>query len=145
MANDRRADVTWSGDLKTGSGKVRVGSGSFTFDVSFGRRFAEDPGTNPEELIAAAHAVCYSMALANTLAKSGTPPTRLETSATVSMRADGASVTITRSALRVTGEVEGLDAAGFRRVAEEAEKACPVSNALRGNLEIVLDARLAGG
>lgn len=143
MAIERRADVTWNGDLKSGSGRVRAGSGSFSFDVSFGRRFESDPGTNPEELIAAAHAVCYSMALANTLAKKGTPPTRLTTRAVVSLETAGAGPRISRSQLSVDGEVEGIDESAFRGAAEEAERLCPVSNALRGGTEITLAARLA--
>lgn len=143
MAIERRADVTWNGDLKSGSGETRAGSGSFTFPVTFGRRFGSDAGTNPEELIAAAHAVCYSMALANTLAQAGHPPTRLETRSVVALDTSGAGPRITRSDLTVRGTVQGLDANGFRRIAEQAERACPVSNALRNNLEIRLDASLA--
>ncbi|MFN2431510.1 MAG: OsmC family protein [Gemmatimonadota bacterium] len=142
MATERHADVTWRGDLKDGSGEVRAGSGSFEFQVSFGKRFGDDPGTNPEELIAAAHAVCYSMALANTLAKAGKPPTSLRTRASVSLDTSGAGPRISRSALRVRARVDGLEDAGFQGIAEEAERGCPVSNALRGGLEITLDATL---
>lgn len=144
MSIDRQADVTWNGDLRSGSGDVRSASGSFSFDASFGRRFEAEPGTNPEELIAAAHALCYSMALANTLAKAGTPPTRLETRSVVSLETGGEGPRISRSALTVEAQVEGLDRERFLQLAREAERACPVSNALRGGLEIPLDARLGG-
>ena len=143
MAIERHADAVWNGDLKSGSGEIRAGSGSFRFDVSFGRRFESDPGTNPEELIAAAHAVCYCMALANTLAQRGTPPRRLRARSTVTLETGAGGARITRSALDVEGDVEGLSAADFRAIAEEGERACPVSNALRAGLEIALEARLA--
>ena len=143
MPIERSADVTWNGDLKTGSGEVRAGSGSFTFRVSFPKRFEAEPGTNPEELIAAAHAVCYSMAFANVLAKAGNPPERLRTRSTVSLDTGGPGPRITRSALLVEGRVPGLESGEFTRLAEEAERACPVSNALRGGLEITLEATLA--
>jgi osmotically inducible protein OsmC len=143
MSTERHAEVIWIGDLRSGSGEVRAGSGSFSFDVSFGRRFERDPGTNPEELIAAAHAVCYSMALANTLARAGTPPTRLQTRSVVSLETGEAGPRISRSALTVRGEVDGIDGERFREVAQQAEQACPVSNVLRAGLEITLDAELA--
>jgi osmotically inducible protein OsmC len=144
MAIDRTAEATWEGDLKGGSGRVEAGSGSFRFDVSFGRRFGEDPGTNPEELIAAAHAVCYAMALANTLANEGKPPRRLRTRAVVSLDTAAGGPRITRSALRVEGEVQGADAAEFRRLAGDGERACPVSNALRSGIEVTLEAAEIG-
>jgi osmotically inducible protein OsmC len=143
MTIDRQADVSWNGDLKTGSGEVKAGSGSFDFKVSFGKRFEAEPGTNPEELIAAAHAVCYSMALANTLDKAGNPPRRLQTRAVVSLDTRGAP-TITRSAITVEGEVPGIDEERFREIADQAERLCPVSNALRGSMQITLDTKLTG-
>jgi lipoyl-dependent peroxiredoxin len=143
MAAERRAEVTWQGDLTGGSGEVeRVGSGSFGgLDVTWASR-TEEPGgkTSPEELIAAAHAACFSMALASSLAKAGNPPERLSTSATVTF-VPGTG--ITRSALEVEGTVPGLDEDGFRKAAEQAKEDCPVSGALKGNVELEVTARLA--
>jgi osmotically inducible protein OsmC len=143
MATDRRAEVTWQGDLMGGSGVIeRVGSGAFaSLDVTWASR-TEAPGgkTSPEELIAAAHASCFSMALAHGLAQAGNPPERLSTSATVTF-VPGTG--ITRSALEVEGRVPGLDADGFRQAAEGAKDGCPVSQALKGNVELEVTARLA--
>jgi osmotically inducible protein OsmC len=143
MAADRTADVTWSGSLLEGSGRIeRVGSGSFgPLDVTWASR-TEEPGgrTSPEELIAAAHAACFSMAFSNILAKAGSPPERLETSATVTF-VPGTG--ITKSALTVRGTVPGMDESAFREAAEDAKKNCPVSQALAAVPEITLDAALA--
>ena len=140
---DRTASVTWSGSLTEGAGKIEsVGSGSFgPLDVTWASR-TEDPGgrTSPEELIAAAHAACFSMALSNVLAKAGSPPERLETSATVTF-VPGTG--ITTSALRVRGTVPGMDEAAFLEAAEDAKQNCPVSKALAALPEITLDAALA--
>jgi osmotically inducible protein OsmC len=145
MAADRRASVTWNGDLLSGSGTIdEVGSGAFgPLDVSWAARSEEASGgkTSPEELIAAAHASCFSMALSGALAKAGTPPERLQTSAVVTF-VPGTG--ITKSALTVRGRVPGLDADGFREAAEGAKKNCPVSQALAGVPEITLDAQLDG-
>ena len=144
MAAERRASVTWIGDLLGGSGTIdEVGSGAFgPLDVSWPARSEEAPGgkTSPEELIAAAHASCFSMALAGGLAKAGNAPERLETSAAVTF-VPGTG--ITRIALAVRGTVPGLDAEGFRSAAEDAKMNCPVSQALAGVPEITLDAELA--
>jgi len=144
MAAERRAAVTWSGDLISGSGTIdEVGSGTFgPLDVSWAARSEDASGgkTSPEELIAAAHASCFSMALANGLAKAGTAPERLQTSAAVTF-VPGTG--ITKIALSVRGTVPGLDADGFREAAEDAKKNCPVSQALAGVPEITLDAELA--
>ena len=144
MANERRAEVTWQGDLMNGSGTIEsVGSGAFgPLDVSWPARSEEQSGgkTSPEELIAAAHAACFSMALSGGLAKAGTPPERLSTSATVTF-VPGTG--ITKSALVVEGTVPGLDEDGFRQAAEGAKANCPVSQALAGVPEITLDARLS--
>jgi lipoyl-dependent peroxiredoxin len=144
MATDRRAEVTWQGDLMRGSGVIdRVGSGSFgPLDVTWASR-TEEPGgrTSPEELIAAAHAACFSMALAHALAQAGNPPEQLSTSATVTF-VPGTG--ITRSALEVEAKVPGLDESAFRQAADEAKDGCPVSQALRGNVELEVNARLAG-
>ncbi len=143
MAAERRASVTWTGDLMDGSGTIdEVGSGAFgPLDVSWAARSEEASGgkTSPEELIAAAHASCFSMALSGGLAKAGTPPEQLRTSATVTF-VPGTG--ITEIALTVRGRVPGLDADGFRELAEAAKKGCPVSKALAGVPEITLDADL---
>jgi osmotically inducible protein OsmC len=143
MAAERRASVTWNGDLLSGAGTIdEVGSGAFgPLDVSWAARSEEASGgkTSPEELIAAAHASCFSMALAHALAGAGNAPERLETSATVTF-VPGTG--ITKSALTVRGKVPGLDADGFREAAEDAKKNCPVSEALAGVPEITLDAEL---
>lgn len=145
MAAERRASVTWNGDLMTGAGTIdEVGSGAFgPLDVTWAARSEESSGgkTSPEELIAAAHASCFSMALANGLAKAGTPPERLQTSAAVTF-VPGTG--ITKSALTVRAAVPGLDADGFRAAAEDAKTNCPVSQALAGVPEITLDAQLDG-
>ena len=144
MAAERRASVTWNGDLISGSGTIdEVGSGAFApLDVSWAARSEEASGgkTSPEELIAAAHASCFSMALAHALAQAGNTPERLETSAVVTF-VPGTG--ITKSALTVRGTVPGLDADAFREAAEDAKKNCPVSQALAGVPEITLDAALA--
>lgn len=141
---ERRAEVTWKGDLMSGSGTIdRVGSGAFApLDVSWSARAEDESGgkTSPEELLAAAHATCFSMALSLGLAKAGTPPEELRTSATVTF-VPGTG--ITKSALTVEGRVPGLDADGFRAAAEDAKVNCPVSQALAAVPEITLDARLA--
>ena len=140
---DRRAAVTWNGDLLGGSGTIdEVGSGAFgPLDVSWAARSEDASGgkTSPEELIAAAHASCFSMALSGALARAGNPPERLRTSATVTF-VPGTG--ITKSALTVRGSVPGLDADGFRAAAEDAKQNCPVSKALAGVPEITLDAEL---
>src|SRR4051812_7266258 len=143
MAAERRAEVTWSGDLFSGSGTIeKVGSGAFgPLDVTWAARTEESGGkTSPEELIAAAHASCFSMAFSNVLAKAGTPPTDLRTSATVTF-VPGTG--ITSSALEVEGSVPGLDEDGFRAAAEDAKANCPVSQALKNNVELSVNARLA--
>ena len=140
---EREAEVTWNGDLQSGSGTIeRVGSGSFgPLSVSWAARTEEEPGgkTSPEELIAAAHASCFSMALSSALAKAGTPPEQLATSARVTfVPGEG----ITRIALQVRGLVRGLDEGGFRTAAAGAKDACPVSKALAAVPEITVEATL---
>jgi osmotically inducible protein OsmC len=137
---DRTARVSWEGSLLEGSGTIeQVGSGAFgPLPVSWAARSEAASGgkTSPEELIAAAHAACFSMALSSGLAQAGTPPERLETSATVTF-VPGTG--ITRIALTVDGRVPGLDEDGFRQAAETAKENCPVSKALAGVGEITLD------
>ncbi|MDF2749162.1 MAG: peroxiredoxin, OsmC subfamily [Gaiellaceae bacterium] len=140
---ERRADVTWSGDLLSGSGTIdSVGSGAFgPLDVSWPARSEDASGgkTSPEELVAAAHATCFSMAFAGGLAKAGHEPERLSTSATVTF-VPGTG--ITKIALTVRGAVPGMDAAAFREAAEAAKVGCPISQALAAVPEITLDAQL---
>jgi lipoyl-dependent peroxiredoxin len=142
MATERRAEVTWTGGLFDGSGTIeRVGSGTIgSLDVTWAAR-TEEPGgkTSPEELIAAAHASCFAMSLSNVLAKGGTPPERLTVGATVTF-VPGTG--ITRSELEVEGAVPGMDDEAFRVAAEEGKEKCPVSQALRGNVELSVTARL---
>ena len=143
MAAERRAEVTWNGDLFNGSGTIdRVGSGAFgPLDVTWVSRTEDSGGkTSPEELIAAAHASCFSMAFSNVLAKAGTPPEQLKTSATVTF-VPGTG--ITTSVLEVEGVVPGLDEVGFQEAAENAKENCPVSQALKNNVELTINARLA--
>jgi osmotically inducible protein OsmC len=140
---ERTAHVTWSGSLMDGSGAIEsVGSGAFgPLDVTWAARAeGSDRLTSPEELIAAAHAACFSMALSHALAQAGSPPERLETSATVTF-VPGTG--ITKSALTVRGSVPGLDEDAFLAAAEGAKEGCPVSKALAGVPEITLDAALA--
>jgi osmotically inducible protein OsmC len=144
MATDRRADVTWNGSLMDGSGTIRsTTSGALPeLGVSWAARSEDETGgkTSPEELIAAAHAACLSMALSAGLAKAGTPPDELQTSATVTFQPGEG---ITKIALSVAGRVPGIDAAAFEEAAQGAKANCPVSKALAGVPEITLEARLA--
>lgn len=145
MAIERNAHATWEGDLRGGSGKFDVGSGAISGqEVTFASRFEEPGGkTSPEELIAAAHATCFSMALAGGLARAGHPPTRLETDGLVTLDQVDGAFRITSVRLSVRGEVDGLDDEAFRAAAEEAKEGCPVSNALADSIEITLDASLS--
>ncbi len=139
----RTASVTWQGDLMSGSGRIdSVGSGAISgLDVTWASRSEEQTGgrTSPEELIAAAHAACFSMALSHGLAQAGTPAERLNVSAT-STFVPGTGITAMH--LELSGRVPGLDEQGFRQAAEGAKENCPVSKALAGNVEITLDAGL---
>ena len=144
MATERRAHTTWEGDLMSGSGTFTVGSGAIgPQQVSWPAR-TEEPGgkTSPEELIAAALSSCFSMALSGVLARSGTPPTRLETDAVATFGKTDAGFRMTKIDVRVRGKVEGADEDAFRRAAEDAKENCPVSQALKGNVELTLDAAL---
>jgi osmotically inducible protein OsmC len=143
VATDRTANVVWQGDLINGSGTIaEVPSGAFgPLDVSWASRAEEPNGkTSPEELIAAAWASCFAMALSNMLAKADHAPEKVETSATVTFQPGEG---ITRGVLTVRGTVPGLDEDGFRELAEDAKKNCPVSQALTGIPDISLDAQLA--
>jgi lipoyl-dependent peroxiredoxin len=141
----RTARTAWNGTLQEGSGQVELSSSKVgTFDVSFPKRTAEDAGgtTSPEELIAAAHSSCLSMALSYEIARAGGTPQSLEVSADVTLGQKDGAPTITKIALTVRGEVEGLDAAGFEQAAQAAKAGCAVSRALAGVDEITLDATL---
>lgn len=143
MATEKRADVTWRGDLPTGRGMIeRVGSGVIeSLGVSWAARTGEsDDLTSPEELIAAAHASCFSMALSKALADLGHTADRLLVTATVSF-VPGTG--ITKSALDVTGVVPGIEEAEFGKAAEQAKENCPVSQALKGNVELTVSSRLS--
>jgi osmotically inducible protein OsmC len=144
MATERRADVTWNGSLTDGSGTIRTTtSGAFgDLAVSWTARAEDETGgkTSPEELIAAAHAACFSMAFSNVLAKAGHAPDELNTSATVTFQPGEG---ITKVALTVEGVVPGIDEDAFLEAAENAKENCPVSKALASVPEITLDARLA--
>ena len=143
MATEKTARATWEGDLLRGSGHVTTGTGSVDADMTWSARAEEAEGASPEELIAAAHATCVSMALAAGLAGAGTPPTRLETEARTSFEKVGDGFKLTSVRLAIRGEVEGMDEEAFRAAAEDAKENCPVSQALKGNVEISLDASLA--
>lgn len=139
---DRRAHVVWEGDLANGSGNFTEGSGAIEeAPVTFASRVQQPEGkTSPEELIASAHAVCYAMALSHTLAGKDTPPERLTVDAVCTL--DDENLKITTVDLDVHGEVSGISDEEFQNAAQEAEQLCPVSNALRDNVEIRLQAHL---
>jgi lipoyl-dependent peroxiredoxin len=139
---ERRAEVVWEGDLPHGSGRFTVGSGAMDEQpVTWASRTERSDGkTSPEELIAAAHGSCFAMALSNVLAQGGTPPERLEITAMCTF--DVEEVKVSRVDLDIRGHVPGIDAEGFRSAVEQAEQGCPVSNALRGNVEVRVNASL---
>jgi len=139
----RTGEAVWSGDLRHGRGELSVESTAFTGEpYRFATRFENEPGTNPEELIAAAHAGCYSMSLANALSEEGHEPARIETRATCTLSTQAGGFAITRMHLHVRAKVPGIDESALKEIAEQADKACPVSNLLRPGLEIELDAGL---
>lgn len=141
---ERSASAVWSGDLRKGNGKISSTSGVLNDTAySFATRFEQAQGTNPEELIAAAHAACYSMAFAGTLSRKGYQPQQIQTRAICSLSPQQPSgFKITKMRLETQGKVDNLDEATFQEIADEAEKGCPVSNALRGSLEIEVRASL---
>lgn len=140
----RKAGVLWTGDLKNGNGIVSTESKVlFEQPITYGMRFEDDEGTNPEELIAAAHAACFSMSIANTLAKNGYEPVRTDTTATcVFTPKDGSGYEITSMQLHVRAEVPGMDEDTFQKMILEADQGCPVSNLLRSGVDIHIDATL---
>ena len=141
----RTARTAWNGTLQEGSGQVELSSSKIgTYEVSFPKRAADEAGgtTSPEELIAAAHSSCFAMSLSSEIAKAGGTPQSLEVSADVTLGQKDGGPHITKIAITVRGEVEGLDAAGFEQAAQAAKAGCPVSKALAGVDEISLDAAL---
>jgi lipoyl-dependent peroxiredoxin len=144
MAAQRKADVVWEGDLLNGNGRVKVASGALSeFPVTWASR-TEQPGgrTSPEELLAAAHASCFAMAFSATLSRNRTPPKSLHVTATSTFDKVGDGWKVTKMELNVTGNVPGLDQIKFSELAKAAEKGCPISNALRNNVEITVDSKL---
>jgi len=141
---NRKANAVWEGDLMQGRGTMKLGSGAYEGEYSFKTRMGDTPGTNPEELIGAALAGCYSMALANGLASESQAPKRVETDATVHFEKGEGGWSISRIDLLTEVEVAGIDEARFRAIAEETKSSCPVSKALTGT-EIRLEARLLSG
>ncbi len=145
MAVSRSAEVTWNGDLQSGSGTINyVSSGAFSrLPVSWAARTEEHNGkTSPEELIAAAHAACFSMAFSAQLARNSTPATALDVKAVVTFDKTDAGWKIAKSELTVRGTVEGIDETKFVELANAAKDGCPVSGALKGNVELSVDASL---
>ncbi|HSJ52134.1 MAG TPA: OsmC family protein [Anaerolineae bacterium] len=139
----RRGEAVWQGDLRGGRGTYSTESGAVTDEpYRFATRFENEPGSNPEELIAAAHAACYSMAFANVLAKKGYDPQRIETEAVCTLTTGEGGSRITAMKLTVRGQVPGMDEATFRQMAHEGDQNCPVSNLLRSGLEISVEAQL---
>ncbi len=137
-----RASAEWKGDLATGNGTFTAGD-TISGDYSFKSRFEDGPGANPEQLIAAAHASCFSMALSNILATAGTPPESVRTDATVTLRLVDGAATITKIELVTVGHVPGIEDAAFQEHAAAAKAGCPVSKALAAVPEITLEAHLA--
>jgi len=138
----RNAEAEWTGNLAEGGGRLTVGSGAFEGPYSFKSRFEEgQPATNPEELLGAAHAGCFTMALTAALSRARLKPTRIRTRAAVALEKVGEAFAITRIELTTEAEVPGIDGAAFQKYAQEAKQNCPVSRALAGT-EIRLDAKL---
>ncbi len=137
-----KGTAQWRGDLRTGAGTFTAGE-TISGEYSFRSRFEDGPGANPEQLIAAAHAACFSMALSAALADAGTPVESVKTDATVTLAFVDGAPTITKIALKTVGQVPGLDQAGFEAAANGAKAGCPVSRALAGVPEITLEATLS--
>jgi lipoyl-dependent peroxiredoxin len=138
----RNASATWEGGLQKGKGSFKGESGAIAGSYSFGTRFGEEKGTNPEELLAAAEAACFSMALSLGLEKNGTPPTRVETKAACTVEKVGEGFSITRIRLDVRAQVPGIEEAKFREIAEGTKTGCPVSKAFANNVKLEMDAKL---
>jgi osmotically inducible protein OsmC len=142
MAVTSKVNAVWHGKLKDGRGEFAAGSGAFKGAFTFATRFEGKPGTNPEELLAAAHGACFSMALSGGLEKSGKPATRISTTAHCTMDMVSGVATVTKMRLEVRAVVPGLDQAGFAKAAEDAKQNCPVSRALKGIPTVELVATL---
>jgi len=137
----RTSEAEWKGNLLQGKGTIKLGSGAYEGPYSFASRFESGTGTNPEELIAAAHAGCFSMALSAGLGKGGFTPTRIHTTATVHLEKVGEGFSITRIELNTEAQIPGIDAATFAKFADDAKKGCPVSKVLAA-AQISLTAKL---
>jgi osmotically inducible protein OsmC len=137
----RTATVHWEGDIAHGRGHIEAQSGKVSADYSFGTRFSGDPGTNPEELLAASHAACFSMALSLALTRAGHPPQAIDTTVRVHLSKDGEGFTISRIELQTRVSATGLDPAAFDKLAQGAKAGCPISKALAA-VSIELDAQL---
>jgi osmotically inducible protein OsmC len=140
----RNGSAEWRGNLESGSGTVTVGDGIFEGPYSFGSRFAEAEGTNPEQLIAAAHAACFTMALSSLLSAAGHPPESVHTNARVQLRNIDGAPTLARIDLETEGHVPGVDQQQFQQYADQAKATCPVSRALAGIPDFALTAKLLG-
>lgn len=139
--SERSSTAVWEGDISSGTGTMTIGSGAWVGPYSFKSRFEDGAGTNPEELIAAAHAGCYSMALSGALTRAGNPPQKIETKAKVDLKKEESGFRITNIHLSTVVAAPGIEEAKFQELAETAKKNCPVSKALAG-AEISLEARL---
>jgi osmotically inducible protein OsmC len=138
----RTASARWQGNLTEGSGTIKTGKGGYQGNYSFKSRFEEGEGTNPEELIAAAHSGCFSMAFSKGLADAGFTPTSVETTAKVHLDKTDAGMSVTRIDLETVGDVPGIDEGTFQKVAEDAKANCPISRLLSPGAEIILTASL---
>ena len=136
------ATATWDGGIKSGKGRFKGQSGAIDAPYSFGTRFEGQPGTNPEELLAAAQAACFSMALSGNLERAGTPATHIETKAACTVEKSGDGFRITTMKMVVRATVPGADAAAFQKAAEATKDGCPVSLVMKGNLKLEMDAAL---
>jgi lipoyl-dependent peroxiredoxin len=140
----RSATTDWTGDLKNGSGSTSTQSGYLKdVQITWSSRFESKPGSNPEELIAAAHASCFAMSISSNLTRQNTPPKEIHTTATLTMRRDDSGTKLTKMHLVVEADVPGIDEAAFKAIAEKAKDTCPISMLLKPGLEeITLDAKL---
>ncbi len=138
----RKATAVWEGGLKGGKGSFKGESGAIGGQYNFSSRFESGSGSNPEELLAAAEAACFSMALSGALEKNGTPPTRVDTSAACTVEAVPGGFGITKMKLTVQASVPKIDKVKFEQIANETKEGCPVSKALNGNVDITVEARL---
>jgi osmotically inducible protein OsmC len=139
----RKASAVWEGGLRGGTGTFKAATGSISGEYNFSSRFEEGDGSNPEELLAAAHAACFSMAFSGQLERNGTPPTRIETDAVCTVEKVGEGFKITTMKLTTRASVPNIDPTKFQELANAARDGCPVSEALKGNVDIQLEASLA--